>query len=485
MEGAIGYNCGTCVIGGEAEMNIRYRCAGAVATAILLAAVCAEAAQFSHGLKGERKPWTGEGFLDDPQEFHFAIVSDRTGGERKGFFGKAMDALNLLRPEFVMSVGDLIACGGKSDARAQWEELEGFLSRLEMPFFHVVGNHDIWTGFSGMTPARRKSIELWKEFCGTNTYYSFIYKGCQFICLDSMEAHDCYPPREPLPEAQLDWASGEMERNADARWHFIFIHKPLDFMSDRWLRFERKIRKYDYTVFCGDWHTHCTAVRHGKKYHIVGTTGGGIDGAISEDLSSGTMDSITWVTVTKKGPVVSNIAVSGVHGDFIQTCATTKGWIEAPLDYPSHLAEPPEAYADEKNTALIPAEVMEGPGYDWHFRHAVILRQGKIYQSGMEKFKAGKRRVVLLGDETASAASAVYPGAQVFDMGFKGDRTQNVIWRIIQGELAGYDPDEVLISVGVHNFGNNTVDEIKAALLRIVSLVRARVPRAKVTLLND
>ena len=142
-------------------------------------------------------------------------------------------------------------------------------------------------------------------------------------------------------------------------------------------------------------------------------------------------------------------------------------------------------YVGEKNTALIPAEVMEGPGYDWHFRHAVILRQGRIYASGMEKFTPGKRRVVLLGDESAGAAAANYPDAQVFDMGFKGDRTQNVIWRVIQGEISDYDPDEVMISVGAHNIGDNTREEIAAACRRIVSLVRARVPRAKVKLLND
>ena len=300
-----------------------------------------------------------------------------------------------------------------------------------------------------------------------------------------METHDYYPPREALSVRQLEWASREIRSRAGARWTFIFMHKPLDWTSDRWLKFEREIADVDYTVFCGDWHTHCTAVRHGKKYHLIGTTGGVIDGAISEDLSSGTMDSVTWVTVTKKGPVVSNIAVSGVHGDFIQTCATTKGWIEAPLDYPSHLAEPPEAYADEKNTALIPAEVMEGPGYDWHFRHAVILRQGKVYGSGMEKFKAGKRRVVFLGDETASVAAANYQGAQVFDMGFRGDRTQNVIWRLQQGALIGYDPDEVVVSVGAHNSPENTREEVAAARRRIVSLVRARAPRAKVTLLGE
>ena len=454
---------------------------------ICIAALAATlAADFSHNLSGT-KPWTDKPFLDDPQEFHFAIISDLTGGERPDVYERAVEKLNLLRPEFVMSVGDLVQGGGVSREalKKQWDSFRRRTDKLEMPFFYVVGNHDIWTGFTGMTPARQTSIDLWKEQFGTNTYYNFTYKGCHFVCLDSMETHDYYPPREALSVRQLEWASREIRSRAGARWTFIFMHKPLDWTSDRWLKFEREIADVDYTVFCGDWHTHCTAVRHGKKYHVIGTTGGVIDGAISEDLSSGIMDSVTWVTVTKKGPVVSNIAVSGVHGDFIQTCATTKGWIEAPLDYPSHLAEPPEAYADEKNTALIPAEVMEGPGYDWHFRHAVILRQGKVYGSGMEKFKAGKRRVVLLGDETASAAAANYQGAQVFDMGFRGDRTQNVIWRLQQGALIGYDPDEVVVSVGAHNSPENTREEVAAARRRIVSLVRARAPRAKVTLLGE
>ena len=80
-----------------------------------------------------------------------------------------------------------------------------------------------------------------------------------------------------------DWAAAEIERNAAARWHFIFLHKPLDFMSDRWLRFERRIGKHNFTVFCGDWHNHCTAIRNGKKYCMVGTTGGGALGVAGTD----------------------------------------------------------------------------------------------------------------------------------------------------------------------------------------------------------
>ena len=461
-----------------------------LAAAMLVSAACqAVAADFHHGLSGP-KPWTSESFLDDPQEFHFAIIGDLTGDERPNVYAAAVEKLNLLRPEFVMSVGDLVQGGGvgRTALERQWKSFNDRTAKLEMPFFHVVGNHDIWTGFTGMTPARQTSIDLWKEQFGTNTYYNFTYKGCHFICLDSMERHDYYPPREPIPEAQLDWAAGEIRSRPAARWTFIFLHKPLDFTSDRWMRFERGISNVNFTVFCGDWHNYCTARRLGKKYYLIGTTGGGWDcGTSSEDLRMGIMDGITWVTVTRdRGPVVAHIAVSGVHdGDKIQSCATTRGWIEAPVDYPSHRAEPPALYADETNTALVPAEVMEGPGYDWHFRHAVILRQGRIYAVGMEKFKSGKKRVVLLGDESAGALAPEYPDAQVFDMGFPGDRTQNVIWRLVEGELSGYDPDVVVVSVGAHNKASNTPDQIAAARRRIAALVRAHAPRAEVRMLKD
>ncbi len=271
------------------------------------------AADFQHELSGV-KPWTSEQFLDDPQEFHFAVIPDRTGGERKGFFGKAMDSLNLLRPEFVMSVGDLVDGGGVPEPvlRAQWSELESFIARLQMPFFYVVGNHDIWTGFSGMTPARETSIKLWKKLHGHNTYYSFMYNGCLFVCLNSMETANYFPPREALSESQLEWAAQQFEKHPEARWRFIFMHKPLDWTSDRWLKFERRILKYDYTVFCGDWHNHCKAVRNGKNYYMIGTAGGTFDrGVTRDDLRYGIMDSVTWVTMTKKGPVVANLGAFG------------------------------------------------------------------------------------------------------------------------------------------------------------------------------
>src|SRR6059058_5864803 len=56
----------------------------------------------------ERNPWNHLRLNNDPSVFRFAIVTDRTGGARPGVFERAVEQLNWLQPEFVVSVGDLI-----------------------------------------------------------------------------------------------------------------------------------------------------------------------------------------------------------------------------------------------------------------------------------------------------------------------------------------------------------------------------------------
>src|SRR5438552_9220373 len=51
----------------------------------------------------EKNPWTHLRLNNDPRDFRFAIVSDRTGGHRPQVFSRAIERLNLLQPEFVVS----------------------------------------------------------------------------------------------------------------------------------------------------------------------------------------------------------------------------------------------------------------------------------------------------------------------------------------------------------------------------------------------
>ncbi len=100
---------------------------------------------FKTDVDTNKKPWTNLDFYNDPSNFQFAIVSDRNGGNRPGVFEKGVEKLNLMMPEFVMCVGDLIA-GYTTDTALiakQWDEVNQIISNLKVPFFYLPGNHDI------------------------------------------------------------------------------------------------------------------------------------------------------------------------------------------------------------------------------------------------------------------------------------------------------------------------------------------------------
>jgi len=54
------------------------------------------------------KPYTHLNFQNNPNNFQFAVIGDRTGGGRPGVFPAVVDLLNMIRPEFVVNVSDLI-----------------------------------------------------------------------------------------------------------------------------------------------------------------------------------------------------------------------------------------------------------------------------------------------------------------------------------------------------------------------------------------
>lgn len=107
----------------------------------------------------------------------FAIICDRTGGMRPGVFERAVEKINSLDPEFVMSVGDLIDGYTESPIvwTAQWDEFDAIIKNFKLPFHAVVGNHDI---------SNPKMREAWVQRRGA-THYAFVRKDVLFLVLDS------------------------------------------------------------------------------------------------------------------------------------------------------------------------------------------------------------------------------------------------------------------------------------------------------------
>jgi hypothetical protein len=250
-------------------------------------------------------PWTSTVFNNAPANFQFVVVSDRTGGVRPGVFEDAVRKINVLQPEFVMSVGDLIM--GNTEDRgqidAQWREFIGFVRQLEMPFYFVPGNHDI---------TNKIMEEEWiKRF--RRLYYHFVYQDVLFLCLDSED-----PPPSFISQAQRDYVAKALAENPYVRWTLVFLHKPLwDYFEETgWSAIESMLNKRPHTVIAGHRHTYTKFERNDTSYIVLATTGGG---SKLRGRAFGEFDQVAWVTMTDKGPRIANLFLDGIWDENVLT----------------------------------------------------------------------------------------------------------------------------------------------------------------------
>ncbi|MEL6356330.1 MAG: metallophosphoesterase [Bacteroidota bacterium] len=255
------------------------------------------------------KPWTSLKLEPSDDRFQFAIVTDRTGGLRPGVFNEAVDKINLLRPPFVMSVGDLITGYTEDTIQliAEWEEFDAMVQRLEMPFFYLPGNHDI---------TNQVMEDLWKKRLGP-TYYHFVYKDVLFLCLNS-EDQRRGAGRGTISDKQYEYIEKALTENSDVRWTFVFLHQPLwdQANPERWPDVENLLQDREHSVFAGHVHHYQRFQRNNGRYYTLATTGGG---SRLRGPRLGEFDHISWVTMTSDGPVMANIALDGIHADDVTT----------------------------------------------------------------------------------------------------------------------------------------------------------------------
>ena len=254
-------------------------------------------------------PWSHLNFYNDPQNFQFAIVTDRTGGHRPGVFSVGIEKLNLLKPEFVMSVGDLIE-GYTEDVdqvNREWDEFEGFISELEAPFFYLPGNHDI---------TNKVMEDIWEERFG-RTYYHFVYKDVLFLALNSEEAIKG-SGGGGIEDEQYEYIKKVLEDHPNVRWTMVFAHQPMWEYDNprRWWDVEGLLEGRNHTVFVGHYHSYVKEKRNKANYYILATTGGGSN---LRGPLFGEFDHLVWVTMTDNGPVLANLMLDGIYDDNIRT----------------------------------------------------------------------------------------------------------------------------------------------------------------------
>lgn len=132
---------------------------------------------------------------------------------------------------------------------------------------------------------------------------------------------------------------------------------------------------------------------------------------------------------------------------------------------------------------------------------ATVIPQGRAESWWVERHQATNARVskgdidlVWIGDSITQAWESegrevwkeYYGKRKALNLGFSGDRTQHVLWRLAHGNIDGISPKAVVIMIGTNNSNGDdcTADQIVDGVRAIVRTVREKLPQTRVLLLG-
>jgi hypothetical protein len=225
---------------------------------------------------------------EEKDAFTFVVFGDRTGGPAEGVavLDQAVSEVNLLEPDLVMTVGDLIqGYNEEPEWMAEMREFKGIMDKLLCPWFPVVGNHDIY--WRGKGPKPKGEHEANYEMHFGPLWYAFEHKNCWFIALHSDEGDPetglkaiNQPASQKMSAEQYEWLASVLEKTKGADHVFLFLHHPRWLKrgyGDDWDRVHDLLKSAGNVtaVFAGHIHRmRYDGKRDGIEYFTLATVGG-------------------------------------------------------------------------------------------------------------------------------------------------------------------------------------------------------------------
>lgn len=137
----------------------------------------------------------------------------------------------------------------------------------------------------------------------------------------------------------------------------------------------------------------------------------------------------------------------------------------------------------------IPCEKIEDDCYDWYQRHEAKCREARSRCADL----------IFLGDSIthfwspedgigygAEVWQEYYGRRRVLNLGFGFDRTQNMLWRLQNGEAANQNPKAVILNAGTNQFSiterysGDSPEDAFAGVRLLVETIRDRWPDARI-----
>jgi beta-glucosidase len=152
---------------------------------------------------------------------------------------------------------------------------------------------------------------------------------------------------------------------------------------------------------------------------------------------------------------------------------------------------PNTACPDYRTASVTPAPLQESWALDWWMpRH-----EEKLAEIARRKAAGERTELVFLGDSITHNWEKDAYGKRVWDeryaryhpldLGYGGDRTENLLWRLQHGEVDGIAPKVAVLMIGTNNTGlrHDAPSVIYAGIARDIEELRRRLPHTTILLL--
>ncbi|MFH2008247.1 MAG: GDSL-type esterase/lipase family protein [bacterium] len=118
----------------------------------------------------------------------------------------------------------------------------------------------------------------------------------------------------------------------------------------------------------------------------------------------------------------------------------------------------------------------------WKQRHAQKVR--RVRQGEVDLLWIGDSIIHFWENDGKKVWDRYYARRRAVNLGFAGDRVQNVLWRMRHGELTGISPKVAVVMIGTNDAGDGARPARTAAHIRaLVTELRTRLPRTRILLL--
>ena len=127
----------------------------------------------------------------------------------------------------------------------------------------------------------------------------------------------------------------------------------------------------------------------------------------------------------------------------------------------------------------------------WAGRHAAILAAVARHPDPAvvligDSITNNYDKAVLPDENFAPTWATFYAPRHVLNLGFSGDTTANVLWRLRNGEVAGLRPKAVVLLIGTNDTGSagRTAEQTRAGIDAVVDDLKHRLPDTRILLLG-